>query len=132
MDIALVLSHLFPEADPTGEYIVSGGELVEWNLDAPQPTAEEIEAAWIPTLKELRKRELTAEAVEGLDGIFVEGFEERHFLGLLAVAQVYGDVDSSIKTAADQMIRLFAKRGEVDAISDDDAEAETLIRAVVL
>lgn len=47
--IALVLRHLYPDADPLRDYTVaddgSGPRLIAWNLAAPQPTPAELDAA---------------------------------------------------------------------------------------
>lgn len=61
MDMMAVLRYLYPDADDVTGFVVRGGELVEWNLDAPQPTEAELQAAWIPALKaqkiaEIRRR----------------------------------------------------------------------------
>ena len=47
--IALVLRHLYPEADPLRDYTVSddgsGPRLTAWHLPTPQPTEAELNAA---------------------------------------------------------------------------------------
>jgi hypothetical protein len=52
MNIAQAIMHLFPQANPMIDFIVqddSDGEgpyLAQWNIEAPQPTEEELQAAW--------------------------------------------------------------------------------------
>ena len=47
--IALILRHLYPDADPLRDYTVaddgSGPQIVAWHLPTPQPTPAELEAA---------------------------------------------------------------------------------------
>lgn len=50
MNIALAIMHLYPDAKPLVDFTVikdeKGQKIVEWNLDAPQPTEQELETAW--------------------------------------------------------------------------------------
>lgn len=50
MNLALAVIYLFPTADPFRDFRVeddgNGQAIVSWNLEAPQPTEQELEAAW--------------------------------------------------------------------------------------
>jgi hypothetical protein len=52
MNIALSILHLYPDADSMRDFLVQddsdgkGPYIAAWNLDAPQPTETELQAAW--------------------------------------------------------------------------------------
>lgn len=51
MNLALAIRHLFPDADPMRDFRVedngSGQFLAVWNLEAPQPTPQQLDTAWV-------------------------------------------------------------------------------------
>ena len=50
MNIAITLQHLFPDSTPRVDWLVvddgGGQRIAEWNLGDPQPTSEQLSAAW--------------------------------------------------------------------------------------
>lgn len=52
MNKALAIMELFPNTEPMKDFIVQddgderGQYIAMWNIDAPQPTEEELQAAW--------------------------------------------------------------------------------------
>jgi hypothetical protein len=50
MNKALAIQHLYPQAQILADFVVSQDEkgqfISHWSLDAPEPTEEELEAAW--------------------------------------------------------------------------------------
>lgn len=52
MNIAQAIMHLFPQANLLQDFLVQddsdgkGPYIAQWNLDAAQPTEEELQAAW--------------------------------------------------------------------------------------
>lgn len=50
MQKSLAVSYLFPNADPTRDFIIQddgkGQYIAAWNLKAPEPTDAELKAAW--------------------------------------------------------------------------------------
>ncbi|MEC0264458.1 XkdW family protein [Paenibacillus anseongense] len=52
MNIPQAITHLFPQAVPFTDFIVqddsdgNGPYIAQWNLEEPQPTEEELQAAW--------------------------------------------------------------------------------------
>jgi XkdW protein len=51
MNIALALKHLFPDKKQPDDYYVfeevdGVPEIIKWNIEEPQPTEEELQAAW--------------------------------------------------------------------------------------
>jgi hypothetical protein len=81
MNIAPAIIHLFPQANPMMDFVVrddsdgNGAYIAQWNLEEPEPTEEELQAAWeslntvsleqyksikIDLLSGLRDEELTA------------------------------------------------------------------------
>jgi XkdW protein len=52
MNIALALKHLFPDKIQPDDYYVfeevdGVPEIIIWNMEEPQPTEEELQAAWL-------------------------------------------------------------------------------------
>lgn len=87
MNIAQAIMHLFPQANPLMDFIVqddSDGEgpyIAKWNLEEPEPTEEELQAAWdefqalpVPPVPKT-DRELLAEANAELARV-KRGFED--------------------------------------------------------
>lgn len=137
MNLAATLQYLYPDA-ATDSYLVEAdsatGEqrITYWNEGAlgPTPTDAELNASWIPALKEMRKKELTRNALESLDGLFIEGYENRHMLLLLARYAQTGELDSRLQDVVSTGGALFAARDAVDAVADDDPDAEQRIRTI--
>jgi hypothetical protein len=52
MNIAYAIMHIYPQAGPLIDFLVQddsdgqGPYIAQWNLEAPQPTQEELQAAW--------------------------------------------------------------------------------------
>lgn len=52
MNISQVIVHLYPQAIPMKDFIVqddsdgNGAYIAQWNLEADQPTQEQLQAAW--------------------------------------------------------------------------------------
>ncbi|WP_042208366.1 XkdW family protein [Paenibacillus durus] len=109
MNITLTLQHLYHGADPIRDFEVwddsdgKGPYIAVWNLDAPQPTEEELQAAWeayqkaeadklpaeLGELEQLRKELAdTKAALEDTNGKLKAAGEETTNVQL-ALAEIY-------------------------------------------
>ncbi|MEC0242759.1 XkdW family protein [Paenibacillus dokdonensis] len=56
MNKALAIMYMFPGADPSSDFIVLDDDgvqtIIEWNIDAPEPTEDELQQAWEEYLKQ--------------------------------------------------------------------------------
>jgi hypothetical protein len=64
MNKAQAIMYLFPEADPTSDFIVmDDGDgiqyIAEWNMPHPKPTEKDLEAAWTAYQSNPHSRPLT-------------------------------------------------------------------------
>ncbi|CAB5212897.1 Bacteriophage SP-beta, YorD [uncultured Caudovirales phage] len=82
MNKATAIMYLYPEARTPFDFIVDNDEkgsfISEWNLSAPKPTDDELEAAWekVQALEYRAKREAEYPPIsDQLDIIFHEGID---------------------------------------------------------
>ncbi|WP_278914524.1 XkdW family protein [Deinococcus wulumuqiensis] len=91
--IALVLRHLYPDADPLRDYVVaddgSGPRLITWNLAAPQPTPAELDAA-LPAAQARVETQQEMVQVQGM-------LDERYRMYTRALATGNGGAASEIQ-----------------------------------
>lgn len=69
MDVMAVLRRLYPNADDVMGFVVVGGKLVDWNLDAPRPTDQQLADAWMPALKARKIAEIRARVVSECEAL---------------------------------------------------------------
>lgn len=93
----------------------------------------------LSALRENKKAELSRALVDSLNGAFQPGVEEREMLLVLAVtvariAKALGiaDVDPRLDRVVREGEHLLAKHAEVDAVRDDDPDAEDKIGRISL
>jgi XkdW protein len=99
MDIARALLHLHPNAVPLKDFIImdlsdgKGPFISEWNLEDPEPTAEELLTVWeeikdIPTVIPKTEIEILTEKNEQLEKELAITKEDS-IANMLAITEIY-------------------------------------------
>ncbi len=135
MSLGRILAHLYPEADDSRDYIVRTAEdgeayIAEWNLDAPQPTEAELEAARLEAAKAARTDEFAARAIDDLAPLFTDGQGRDETMLLLAghllklCEALLVAPDPRLRTVVDTGQKALQKKAEVEgAGSVEEVEA---------
>jgi XkdW protein len=131
VNLGRVLAHLFPEADPSRDYVVrlgADGEpyLAEWNLPTPEPAAAEIEAATLDAAKASKRSELKQAFRAQYEPAFEGGFLEVDYIvdrlrRGLAVPQPERDRLQAVGAGIDKLRTLFAQVNAATTVAEVEA-----------
>ena len=125
MNLAKVLKVLFPSSVPNRDYVVAArpgrdAEIISWSLDAPQPTPEQIAAAWaeIETLQTLRSGLISAwestftagekALLQSVYSAAIRAFDSGDVAGAKAIIQtIPADISATLATKQAAILSLF-------------------------
>ncbi|KZE67000.1 hypothetical protein AWM68_19865 [Fictibacillus phosphorivorans] len=99
MDIAKTILHLYPDAVPLKDFTImelldgNGPFISEWNIAVPEPTNEELQAAWeeikdIPPVIPKTEIEILTEKNEQLEKELAITKED-NIANMLAITEIY-------------------------------------------
>ncbi len=112
-NLAMCLEYLFPGAVPDLDYEIrdeGGGPYIAWwELPEPEPTQAELEAAWIPALKEQKERELILAADVEEKAIWTAEIEFKYVLIRRMMGQT---ISASQQEKAKAVLAIFVKLEE--------------------
>lgn len=106
--------YLHPDAKPNEDFEVvnhpdGSQEITAWGLGAPRPTQSELEAAWIPALKEQKERELIRAADAEEKAVWTAEIEFKYVLIRRMMGQT---ISASQQEKAKAVLAIFVKLEE--------------------